>query len=278
MLLETFRGRDLSALFRQACAELGDDVLIVRTRVRGRAARREYEMVTTTPREVARLRSRLRANPLPSVEQHRASRRPPFVVALVGPGGTARADALATLATEAGAFGEWTVGVLVPTTTPADALHRLSASEVLRDLPVEVVSREADLEPAIQRLQGCDAILVDAPVPDAGPRAAELGRTALERLAPDETHLVLRADTPIADVRALVALHRWERPSHLLLDASDCWSESDELAAIAEMVALPVRWVMHRSATGVVLRPAIARILGALRSEPASLVMGGTAW
>ncbi len=280
MLLETFRGPDLTALFRQACAELGDDALIVRTRVVGGVRRREFEVVTTTPRSVTKLRARMRSFPLPSVQQHRVSRRPPFMVALVGPEGGARTMTLAMLASDVDAFAEWNCGVLAVSTSPSAMLGAMATSSVLRDLPVEVASSVDDLEPALNRLASCDAILVQTQDARSSARTAALVRAALEALAPDETHLVLPAATSPQEAADAVDAFRATRPSHLLL--ADTRGELDESAMLSAVSAakLPIRWVAQAGASGMGLRPAAERILGGLRLDaaPAASGAGAMAW
>lgn len=289
MRLETFRGPDLTTLFRQACAELGDEVLIVNTRVVDGVRRREYEIVTTLPREVARLRARMRAYPLPSVEQHRASRRPPFVVALAGPSAQDCAEALGMLVSDIDAFAEWTVGVLAPSVDPARTLQQLSVADVLRDLPVEVVSRAADLKGSVERLSSCDAILVYAPATgvESSP-ATRLTAEALDLLNPDEVHMVLSSGTTTDQAADVVSHCRPLHPTHLFLTGMGGREQDqgrarvrdfeDELSILVASVSLPVRWIVQHSATRVELKPAATRILGASYYERAPLGAGASSW
>lgn len=293
MRLETFRGPDLSSLFRQARAELGDEVLIVNTRVLDGVRRREYEIVTTLPRDVARLRARMRAYPLPSVEQHRASRRPPFVVAVTGPSATDCAEALGMLVSDIDAFAEWTVGVLAPAAEPGRTLQQLAGAEALRDVPVELVARSGDMRASVERLSACDAILVYAPasgVPQSS--ATRLAVEALELLGPDEVHLVLSSGSAPDEAARMLSRCSGLQPTHLLITgaagreagAADSHGPGrardfeDELSLLVASVSLPVRWIVQHSAARVELKPAATRILGASYYERAPLGAGASSW
>src|SRR5690606_3830020 len=270
MLLETFRGPDLTALFRQARAELGEDALIVRTRVVKTLRKREFEVVTTTPRLVAKLRARVRAFPLPSVQQHRVSNRPPFVVALVGPEGSARTSTLAALASDMDAFAEWRVGVLAVSTNPSPMLTSMSAYPALRELQVEVASSSSELAVAERSMAGCDVILVQVQGGAAGTRALALSRSALTSLSPDETHLVLDASVSRVEAVAAVNQHRAIGASHLLLaQGTDALDEGAVLASVNAAV-LPIRWIARCDPDSCCLQPAAERILGGLRNNSAA--------
>lgn len=269
MLLETFRGPDLTALFRKARAELGEDALIVRTRVVRSLRRREFEVVTTTPRLVAGLRARVRAFPLPGVHQHRASCRPPYVVALVGPDSSIRASALAALAASVDAFAEWKTGVLTVGTSPSAMLASMATHASLRELEVEVASTTQEVAGAVRRMSGCDAILVNAQESESGARAAALVQDALGYLTPDETHLVLNSSASASETSAAVNAYAATGVSHLLLAQGTDVLDEEAMLTSMNTAGLPVRWVTQRARGGATLQPAAERILGALRQESA---------
>lgn len=279
MQLETFRGPDLAALFREARTSFGDDVLIVRTSVQRTHRVREYEVVTTTPNEVARLRARIEAYPLPSVHQHRVSGRPPYVLALVGAAGAGKTTALATLAMEVDAFAEWTVGVLALSEQPSVAMQRLASMHVLQDCPIEVVSRPEDIDGALTRLGGCEAILVDTP--GRGLRLADSGSTwagVLRALAPDETHLVVPATADATAARTLLDTFDGYSPTHALVTKRDEASGDDVVAVLAAALDLPIRWVTASPDPRAALRSGASRILGGLVLEQPLAQGGGVSW
>lgn len=279
MQLETFRGPDLTALFREARTALGEDVLIVSTRVQRSHRVREYEVVTTTPKEVARLRARIEAYPLPSVQQHRVSGRPPYVLALVGAAGAGKTTALATLAMEVDAFSEWTVGVLALSEQPGQAMQRLAAMQVLQDCPIEVVSRPDDIDAALARLGGCEAILVDTP--GRGLRLADDGASwarVLGVLAPDETHLVVPATADAGDAVSLLDTFHAYRPTHALVSKHDEAQGDDVVAVLAAALDLPIRWVTASPDPRAALRSGASQILGGMSIDAPPSRFGGSAW
>jgi flagellar biosynthesis protein FlhF len=266
MRLETFRGAQLQAALASARHALGDDAMIVRTR----NTRDGVEVMAVRADELDRYRQRLQPLPLPDLASRAASRGDrPWVLALVGPTGAGKTTTLAKLAIHPQAFGGLKVGLLSLDTYRVGALEQLEILAEIARLPMEVVYAAAEVEGALQRLAGCDVVLVDTPgrSPKEPALNAEWGELLLA-LRPDETHLVLPAM-----VRGDIALavHRAYEPfglTHLLLSKLDEVPGDVGITSLSLALEMPSRWVTDGQEIPSDLRPAPARILASLGLQP----------
>lgn len=256
MRVETFRGPDLGSVSERVRAALGEEAMIVRTRVLSGAV----EVVAAAAHDVERLRGRLEPLPLP---QGRAGR--PCVVALVGPTGAGKTTTAAKLAVHPGAFGRRRVGLLTLDTYRVGALEQLQTYAEIAGLPLEVAYHAREVPEALKRLRDREVVLVDTP--GRSPRAQELNagwRDLLAAVGPDEVHLVLPA-TVRADV-ALAALDAYEPfgTTHLLLSKLDEVPGEAGVAELAFRLDLPARWVTDGQEIPADLHRAGGRILASL--------------
>ena len=263
MNIQTFRGRDIRSVTLAAEASLGADAMIVTTRVL-RTQPTQVEVVAASATDVERLRRRIEPKPLvPPVPGTR--RRRPLVVALVGPTGAGKTTTLAKLAVSPSAFGGWKVGLLTIDTFRTGALEQLEAYANVTGLPLEVVYTAEEVEPALERLSGCDVILVDSPGRSPRhPAHNQAWTDLLGQIGPDEIHLVIPA--PMRLEFAVSTLDAYERLgiTHLLLSKLDEVPDDAGIADAAVEMRLQTRWVTDGQEIPVDLHPAVPRILGAL--------------
>jgi flagellar biosynthesis protein FlhF len=264
MNIQTFKGADLKKVSLSAQMALGDDAMIIRTRVhRGRAGTR-VEVVAAEAQEVERLRRRLEPKPLmPPV--HGVGSARPKVVALVGPTGAGKTTTLVKLAINPIAFGSWKVGLLTIDTFRTGAVDQLEAYAAVAGLPLEVVYRKEEAKAALDRLSHCDVVLVDSP--GRSPRHEEHNATwmrLLEALSPDEVHLVIPASMRVEAAIGALASYTPLGVSHFLVTKLDEVAEDAGLADAAIELHLPARWVTDGQEIPVDLHAAVQRVLASL--------------
>ena len=272
MNLQTFRGTDSLRVFEAARVALGDDVMVIRTRSYREAGQSVFEILATTPADVAEFERRLDSAPLPL--QGRTARRGsarPVVIALVGPTGAGKTTTIAKLAAHPRAFGERSVGLLTIDTYRVGAVEQLAIVADLAGLPLEVAYGPGEVEDAMRRLASCEVVLIDTP--GRSPRAEQLNSewgALLAEARPDEVHLVLpailRGDIAEA-VRRSFDVHG---PTHLLLTKIDEVPGEVGVADLAGAMGLPARWITDGQEIPTDLRPAAPRILASLGLSPAS--------
>lgn len=275
MLLETFQGSDTRHVLDDARRALGDDVLIVRTRMERRGGRTMVDVIAATPAHLESLSRRLTpAEPsLPSDTGGRG-RSGPFVLALVGPTGSGKSTTLAKLAMNRKVFPAARVGLLTLDTFRVAALEQLQQYADIGGMSLEAVYDEREVGGALGRLDACDVILVDTP--GRSPRAGDANaqwQSMLAAIAPDETHLVLPATLRPDAIGAALRQFAPARPSHLVLSKLDEVADDDMLCDPIARTDLPLRWITTGQAVPDDIRPARARLLAALglgRAEPAT--------
>ena len=295
-----FRGRELPTVAAQARRVFGDDAVILGTRVLragaaaagGLPATATVEVVAAAAADVERFRWRI--TPEQPAPGSRAAGRPPGaappVLALVGPTGAGKTTTLAKLALHDDGLGAARAGFVSLDTYRTGAVGQLEAYADVAGLPLEVVYDAADVPGALERLAGCDVVLVDTP--GRGPRndgvEGGLGWVeALVALAPAEIHLVLpasirpdlaerardRMDALLAAVAAAPvgaggARPRFRAPAvtHLLLTKLDEVPGDDGVSELAARLELPVRWVTEGQEIPRDLAAGVPRLLTALGS------------
>ena len=265
MQLETLRARDLTAVARLAEATLGDDAVVLQTRVIRTGAEQQVEVVAASAADVEAFMTRLTPAPLPDRAARRGNR--PYVIALIGPTGAGKTTTIAKLAANALAFGTWSVGMITLDTFRVAGLEQLATYAEIARCPLEVAYDEDDAARAMTRLTKCDVVLVDTPgrSPRAGARDEDWW-PILDALRPDEIHLVMPGGLRL-DVAAAAAANLTltaQRPTHLLLTKLDDVPDDIGIADLADLLALPARWLTDGLDVPVDLKPAPQRILASL--------------
>lgn len=266
MPFESFLGNDPRHVLDDARRAMGDDVLIVRSRIERRGARTNVELIAIRPRDLQELTRRL--NPpsphLPSDTGGRG-RSGPFVLALVGPTGGGKSSALVKLALNRRAFGNAKIGILTLDTFRVAALEHLQQYADIGGLMLEAIYDEREVVGAMERLDCCDVVIVDTP--GRSPRATEANtqwQALLAAVAPDETHLVLPAMLRPEAVEAAIAQFASTQPTHLILSKTDELPDETMLCDVFALTNLSLRWITTGQSVPDDLRPARTSILAAL--------------
>ena len=263
---ERFRGADLSGVSERARRTLGDDVMILHTRVVRDGGVPMVEVLAAPASSIDRLRARL--EPRPFRPGMRAADGAPYRIALVGPTGAGKTTTAAKLAVRRGMFGAARPGLVTIDTYRVGGMEQLSTYAELASVPFEVVYDASEVPAAMKRLSSCDVIIIDTP--GRSPASAELTerwRSLLDAIAPDETHLVLpaslRPDLALDVGRAYRSTRAHRGATHLLLSKLDEVPRETGIADLAMSLDMPARWVTDGQDVPADLKPGAARILRA---------------
>ena len=144
------------------------------------------------------------------------------VVALVGPTGVGKTTTVAKLAAGFRIEAKRRVGLLTIDTFRIAAVQQLKAYAEIMDLPMQVVEKPDEMQPALNRLGDVDLVLIDtagrSPKSDARiDQLVELLRSA----QPDETHLVLNSTSSAASTRLALQGFAPVRPTAAILTKLD---------------------------------------------------------
>jgi flagellar biosynthesis protein FlhF len=263
MRLETFRARDLSAVARSAEALFGDEAVVLQTRSVRDGSDHTVEVVAASATDVDAFRDQLTPTHLPNPTLRRGNR--PYVIALVGPTGAGKTTTIAKLAANVHGFGTWQVGMITLDTFRVAGLEQIATYAEINGCPLEVAYDIDDAARAIAQLNALDVILVDTPgrSPKSGAREEEWW-PILRAMRPDEIHFVVPAGVRPDVAATAYATHLEMRPTHLLLTKLDDVPSDSGVADIAQVFALPTRWLTDGLDVPADLKPAPQRILASL--------------
>lgn len=245
MPLEKFHGSDFSELLSRARAALGEDAVILSVRRGVDIASGQFELVAADPATAAV------ARPGPSVAPGMNAIRPlaryrpgqPLLVALVGPTGAGKTTTIAKIANHPQIFGGWPAGLLCLDTYRIGALEQLRMVAELSGLPLDMAYTPDEVPAALQRLSGCEVILVDTA--GRGPRQSseiEALLRPLRGVGPLEVHLVLPAGLRPELARRFIAHHKPLGPTHLVVTKLDEYPDDEHVFALSEHFGLGMRW------------------------------------
>jgi flagellar biosynthesis protein FlhF len=263
---ERFRGADMTHVSQRARRTMGDDAVILHTRVVRDGGVPMVEVLAAGSSAIDALRARL--EPAPFRPGMRAADGTPYRIALVGPTGAGKTTTAAKLAVKPGIFGAARPGLLTIDTYRVGGMEQLSTYAELAGVPFEVVYDAAEVQAAMKRLHSCDVIVIDTP--GRSPASAQLTerwRTLLDAIAPDETHLVmpasLRPDLALEVGRAYCTTRSHRGATHLIVSKADEVPRGNGVADLALSLSLPMRWVTDGQDVPADVKPGVPRILRA---------------
>lgn len=168
---------------------------------------------------------------------------PRRVEVLVGPTGVGKTTALAKLLLNRG-MGQQRAGILNLDTKRVTAVEQIRRLAAILHAPLESVYRPSELGAALERLAGCDLILVDTP--GTGPRerlGLERLRAFLKDLKPRHIHVVVPASMRLEDQLASVQPWKSAGADRLLVTKLDEATGLGGVVDLAEQAGLPLSWV-----------------------------------
>ncbi|QDT02534.1 Flagellar biosynthesis protein FlhF [Rubripirellula lacrimiformis] len=144
------------------------------------------------------------------------------IVALVGPTGVGKTTTVAKLAAGFRIEARRRVGLLTIDTFRIAAVQQLKAYAEIMDLPMEVVERPDQMQPALDRLGDVDLILIDTAgrSPRSGARIDQLV-DLLHSAQPDETHLVLSSNSSASAIQSTLEGFAPVQPTSAILTKLD---------------------------------------------------------
>lgn len=164
-------------------------------------------------------------------------------VALVGPTGVGKTTTIAKLAAHFALVEKRKVGLLTMDTYRIAAVEQLKTYSHIINIPIQVAYTQADVEPALQPLTGCDLLLIDT-AGRSQKHVMQLGelKTLLEAVD-CETHLVLSATTKERDL--LDQVHRFgAMPIHrLIFSKLDETTTYGTIYSVAAQCGIPVSYL-----------------------------------
>lgn len=162
------------------------------------------------------------------------------VEVLVGPTGVGKTTALAKLLLHREGLPHRRAGILSLDTKRVAAVDQIRRLAGILRTPLELLYRPGDLGAALERLSGCDLVLVDTP--GTGPRerlGLERTRAFLRELRPRHVHVVLPASMRLEDQLAALAPWRQNGADRLLITKLDEATGLGGLVDLAEQAGLP---------------------------------------
>lgn len=245
MPIRTLVGPNVAALLKQAQLVIGADAVILHVRRVRTPDGTLFEVAASDPATASRGDVIARPKPTVALEMMVPPQpaRGPLLVALAGPTGSGKTTTVAKLATHPRVFGSRRVGLLCLDTFRIGAVDQLRTYAEIARLPFEVAYTVEDLDRARLTFADCDVILIDTP--GRSPRQRTDRASAgdlLERLAPQEVHLVIPAGTAPRLARTMIREVRVPRVTHVLVTKCDEAPDENGVFELAVDEGLPIRW------------------------------------
>lgn len=168
----------------------------------------------------------------------------PTVVVLIGPTGVGKTTTIAKLAANFALFEGKSVGLITIDTYRIAAVEQLKTYAEIINLPIEVVYTVGEFKKALSKLGDKDLILVDT----AG--RSQKNKHHIKELKqflagrnPDETHLVLSANTKLDDLLETAEAFQEISFNRLIITKLDETSELDNIIEFLEKIKIPISYV-----------------------------------
>lgn len=157
------------------------------------------------------------------------------IVALVGPTGVGKTTTVAKLAAGFRIEARRRVGLVTIDTFRIAAVQQLEAYAEIMDLPMEVVEKPEQMQPALDRLGDVDLVLIDTAgrSPRSDARIDQLVEL-LHSAQPDETHLVLSSNSSASAIKSILDGFAPVQPTSAILTKLD---ESPHTAGVLSAIA-----------------------------------------
>jgi len=168
----------------------------------------------------------------------------PTVVVLIGPTGVGKTTTIAKLAANFALFEGKSVGLITIDTYRIAAVEQLKTYAEIINLPIEVVYTVGEFKKALSKLGDKDLILVDtAGRSQKNKQHIRELRQFLAGRNPDETHLVLSANTKLDDLMEMAEAFQEAAYNRLIITKLDETNELENIFTFVEKVKIPVSYV-----------------------------------
>lgn len=167
----------------------------------------------------------------------------PRVIALVGPTGVGKTTTIAKLSAQCALVQKKRVGLITMDTYRIAAVEQLKSYGQIIGIPVEVVHNQADIGAALEKLSGCDLILIDT-AGRSQKNVMQVGELkSLVEAAQCEVHLVLAASTRERDLLDQVTRFSGARVDSLLFTKLDETLTCGTLFNVAAQTGIAVSYL-----------------------------------
>lgn len=168
----------------------------------------------------------------------------PTVVVLVGPTGVGKTTTIAKLAANFALFEGKSVGLVTIDTYRIAAVEQLKTYAEIINLPIEVVYTMGEFKRALNSLADKDLILVDtAGRSQKNQHQIKELKQFLTGRNPDETHLVLSANTKLEDLMESAESFKEVSYNRLVITKLDETRDLDNVLEFVQQVKIPISYV-----------------------------------
>lgn len=200
----------------------------------------------------------------------------PTVIAIVGSTGVGKTTTLAKIAAQFQQEQRCEVGIITLDTYRPGAVDQLLQHAETLDAALEVVSSASQFLPALQRLKGCDVVLIDTA--GRSPNDHEQIQVLQELLAaaqPTSVQLVVSATSSIHHLKSALKQFAPLKPTGLVITRLDEAIGFGEWLAPLQQCDVPVSYVCHGQQVPDDIAPANRRRLASMLLGFASQLQPG---
>jgi len=174
----------------------------------------------------------------------RTTRRKCKIVALVGPTGVGKTTTIAKLASISKLMHQQDVGLISVDTFRIGAIEQLRTFATIADIQMEVVYKPEEIEQALRKMRGKDAIFIDT-VGRSQRMDKELADLSsyVEAAKPDEIHLVMSASTNPAAMHDIAKRFKVMKPNRLVFSKLDEAVSFGPLLSLIHAHQIPISYV-----------------------------------